>query len=186
MQHAHSAQQMIVVLGMHRSGTSLCANMLQAMGADMAEAPHPGPANARGHWERPWVNDLNDRLFGLYDRHWADPAHVLDMPEHWLGDPRVRDLQRQAVHWLAPRLGGAAPFGVKDPRMSRLMPFWDGVFAAAGAAPRFVLCVRDPAQSARSVAARDGMRPEAAEYRWLIYTAAAVRGVGEAPVCVVP
>ncbi len=42
----------VTVLGMHRSGTSLCANVLQVLGVDMAEGPGASPANQRGHWER--------------------------------------------------------------------------------------------------------------------------------------
>jgi len=40
----------VVVLGMHRSGTSLCAHILSAMGIDMADAIGEHPSNTRGHW----------------------------------------------------------------------------------------------------------------------------------------
>jgi hypothetical protein len=76
------------------------------------------------------------------------------------------------------------PLGFKDPRTARLMPLWREVLAILGAVPRYVFCLRDPAQVARSVAARDRMAREQAEYRWLVYNA--VAGVQAAQVCVVP
>ena len=48
----------ILVLGMHRSGTSLCSHLLSALGVDMSDKipgpgnPAPTPDNPRGHWER--------------------------------------------------------------------------------------------------------------------------------------
>ena len=65
-------RQVVTVLGMHRSGTSLCANLLHAMGVDMAEEPGPSPNNRRGHWERPRINDLNDEVFALFGRAWSN------------------------------------------------------------------------------------------------------------------
>ncbi len=176
----------IVVIGMHRSGTSMCSNMLHMLGADMADGIHAAPANAKGHWERPRLVDMNDAIFGFFRRAWGSPAHVLDMPEHWLADPRVAEVQARASGWLRPRLAGETIFGFKDPRTTLLLPFWQRVFAEIGAEPRYVFCVRDPAQVARSLHARDTMERGQAEYRWLLYNLEAVRGVGAAPVCVVP
>ncbi len=177
---------MMVVLGMHRSGTSLCSNMLAALGADMADAPGATPDNARGHWERPFVCHLNDRIFDLYGRGWFDSAHLLAMPELWLSDPRVIALRRDAAAWLRPRLRGPQLFGLKDPRVTRLLPFWQTVFTEAGATPRYVMCLREPAQVTRSIVARDGLPAAQAEYRWLTYNAAAIGGVDTAAICIVP
>lgn len=176
----------VVVIGMHRSGTSMCSNMLQMLGADMADGIHASPANAKGHWERPRLVDINDAIFGFFRRPWGSPSHVLDMPERWISDPRVAEQRIRAVGWLLPRVKGGRIFGFKDPRTTLLLPFWQLVLAELGATPRYVFCVRDPAQVARSLQARDGMERGQAEYRWLIYNLAAIRAVDAAPVCIVP
>ena len=176
----------ILVIGMHRSGTSMCANILHSMGADMAEAAYAAPGNAKGHWERPKLVDINDAIFGFFSRAWTAPSHVLDMPQYWLDDPRVQELRARASSWLGQQLGSGRPFGFKDPRTTRLLSFWRQVFDDVGAAPRYVLCVRDPAQVARSLAARDGMDRGQAEYRWLSYNVEAIRAVAGLPVCIVP
>jgi hypothetical protein len=180
------APRIVTVLGMHRSGTSLCANMLQMLGVDMAEASGAGPANERGHWERARINDLNDLVFTAFGRRWADASHVLALPEGWLDDARVQQVQAALVGYMAPRIGAGRAFGFKDPRTARLMPLWQQVFSRLEAVPRYVFCVRDPGQVARSLSARDRMTRGQAEYRWLVYNADAVAGVAGAPVCVVP
>ena len=186
MQNVIPQQDLVVVLGMHRSGTSLCANMLHALGVDMAEAPGAGPHNQRGHWERARINDLNDQVLAALSRRWNDDAHVLALPPGWLDDARVQAVRAELVAWLPNLLKRSQPAGFKDPRTARLMPLWQQVFATLNVRPRFVLCVRNPAQVARSLAARDRMAREKAEYRWLVYNADAVLGVAHSPVCVVP
>jgi len=175
----------ITVLGMHRSGTSLCAHMLQALGVDMADEPGASPENAKGHWERAPINDLNERVFAAFNRGWAQTSHALALPDHWLEDDRVWVVREALIAWLRPRVGRAL-FGFKDPRTARLMPLWRQVFEALEVTPRFVFCVRDPAQVARSISARDKPAVAQSEYRWLIYNADAVLGVGRDQVCVVP
>ncbi len=180
------ARPVITVLGMHRSGTSLCANLLHALGADMADHPGPSPDNANGHWERPRINDLNDQVFACFGRGWSDPSHILPLPDHWLCDPRVQAIRRSLVALLEKGLAHAGIYGFKDPRTARLLPLWRQVFAQAGAAPRYVFCVRDPAQVSRSGSARDRMAREQAEYRWLLYNADAIANLGDLEICLVP
>jgi hypothetical protein len=183
---AAAAAQVVTVLGMHRSGTSLCAQVLQALGVDMAEDPGISPHNLSGHWERPRINDLNDRVFARFDRAWHEASHVLALPEAWLQDAQVQAVRHELGTVIRQGLRRSARFGFKDPRTARLLPLWAQVFEDLGAAPRFVFCLRDPAQVARSVRGRDGMAQEQAEYRWLLYNAGAIAGMGGAPFCLVP
>jgi hypothetical protein len=180
----------VCLVGMHRSGTSLCANVLQALGVDMAEGAGASPDNARGHWERACVNDLNDQVFALFARGWASASHALALPLHWREDPRVQNIGQALLDFVAPRVAASCAagvtWGVKDPRIARLLPLWRQVFLGANVAPRFVICVRDPAQVARSLHVRDHFTREHAEYRWLIYNTDAVAGIGPDPVCVIP
>jgi len=77
----------------------------------------------------------------------------LALPEHWRAI-RGAGVQDRLIAFLRPLVGGA--FGFKDPRTARLMMMWRGVFSALGARPRFVFCVREPAQVVRSLLARTG------------------------------
>ena len=174
-----------MVLGMHRSGTSLCANMLQELGVDMAEAQWMSAENARGHWERPRINDLHDEVLALFGRAWNAPTHHLALPDQWWTDPRVAAVSETIAAYVERTMSADRLFGFKDPRTARLLPMWPNLLDRLGADPVYVLCVRDPAQVARSITARDRLAGDQAAYRWLVYNAQAVAGVGRARVCVV-
>src|ERR1700759_4544929 len=72
-----------MVLGMHRSGTSLCAHILSAMGIDMADDIRATEGNARGHWERWEIVDFHDRILALFNRSYLGPFHDFPLPTAW-------------------------------------------------------------------------------------------------------
>jgi len=49
------------------------------------------------------------------------------------------------------------------------MPVWHQIFNELRLTPKVVLCLRNPAQVARSLQARDGLDPANGEYRWLVH-----------------
>ena len=164
----------VLVLGMHRSGTSLCSHLLSALGVDMAdELPGPGktslePDNPRGHWERWEIVEFHDRIFRLFNRDYFGRFHDFALPVAWWAEPRITQIKREIVAFLETRMGDGY-FGFKDPRTVRLMPVWHQIFSELKLAPKIVLCLRNPAQVARSLNARDGLDPEIGEYRWLVH-----------------
>jgi hypothetical protein len=164
----------VLVLGMHRSGTSLCSHLLSALGVDMADKiagpgnPAPTPDNPRGHWERWEIVEFHDRILGLFNREYLGRFHDFALPVAWWADPRVAQIRREIVAFLESRMGEGY-FGFKDPRTVRLMPVWHQIFNELKLAPKLVLCLRNPAQVARSLHARDSLDPANGEYRWLAY-----------------
>ena len=170
---------------MHRSGTSLCANMLHELGVDIADAAGPSANNRRGHWERPRINDLHDAALAIFGRGWNTPTHHLALPEAWWTDARIEPVRRGLVTYLQRSMAHGRAFGFKDPRTSRLLALWPDILDALSLDPTYVFCVRDPAQVARSISARDQLAGDQAAYRWLVYNAQAVQGVGAARVCVI-
>jgi hypothetical protein len=164
----------VLVLGMHRSGTSLCSHILSALGVDMADnVAGPGnasatPDNPRGHWERWEIVEFHNRILGLFNRDYLGSFHDFPLPVAWWADPRVAQIRREIVAFLGQRVGDGY-FGFKDPRTVRLMPLWHQIFNELKLAPKLVLCSRNPAQVARSLYARDGLDPAIGEYRWLVH-----------------
>src|SRR6185369_560629 len=75
-----------IVLGMHRSGTSLCSHVLSALGLDMADRMFPEgltaptPDNAHGHWERWEIVAFHDRVLEHFNRGYFSPFHDLPLP----------------------------------------------------------------------------------------------------------
>jgi hypothetical protein len=173
--NAVQRRPIVLVLGMHRSGTSLCSHLLSALGVDMADKiPGPGatspvPANPRGHWERWEIVEFHDRILSLFNRDYLGRFHDFALPVAWWADPRVVQIRREMVAFLRQRMGDAY-FGFKDPRTVRLMPVWHQIINELKLAPKIVLCLRNPAQVARSLHARDGLDLANGEYRWLVHT----------------
>jgi hypothetical protein len=166
----------VLILGMHRSGTSLCSHILSALGVDMADEMGAGATNAKGHWERCEIVESHDRILHLFNRdYYNDPQawtlgrfYDFALPVAWWADPRVVQIRREIVAFLEKRMGNDY-FGFKDPRTVRLMPVWHQILNELKLAPRVVLCLRNPIQVARSLNARDGLDPEIGEYRWLVH-----------------
>ena len=173
-----------MVLGMHRSGTSLCAHILSAMGIDVADEVAAGPSNAKGHWERREIVEFHDHILRLFNRDYFGPLHDFPLPPAWWADPRVSQIKREIVAFLARRMGDSY-FGFKDPRTVRLMPLWHQIFNDLNLAPKIVLCLRNPAQVARSLRQRDNLDPGIGEHRWLNYVVDFFRYCGGFEVCTV-
>jgi len=142
----------ILVLGMHRSGTSVLTGMLGAMGAALPGDPMPATAdNPSGYWESRGIARLNNRLLESAGTRWNDDAAV---PAGWFNDP-ARDRDRaEARRLLDESFAGAPLMALKDPRLCRLLPFWRRVLTGAGIEQSAVLVLRDPLEVARSLAAR--------------------------------
>src|SRR6516162_9716759 len=110
----------VLVLGMHRSGTSLCSHLLSALGIDMADnIAGPGNAsvtsdNPRGHWERWEIVEFHDRILGLFNRDYLGRFHDFALPVAWWADPRVVQIRHEIVAFLEQRMDEGW-FGFKDP-----------------------------------------------------------------------
>ncbi|MEO8698745.1 MAG: hypothetical protein ABI867_01845 [Kofleriaceae bacterium] len=127
----------IVILGMHRSGTSCLAGMLAAGGIASAGEAVRNWDNARGHHERLDVVRLNEAVLAHSGGHYLSPPAVV----RWT-----------AAHASArDRLLGASigelPVLVKDPRTLLVLAFW----RASRVPYRIVGIVRHPLAVARSL-----------------------------------
>ena len=159
----------VAVLGAHRSGTSLCAHVLSALDIDMADDPTPLPSNPKGHWERWEIVEFHERILNLFNRGYRTPLHDLPMPPQWWADRHVSDIKAEIMAFLARRMVAGVAFGFKDPRTARLLRLWQPIFDELGRRVKIVVCLRNPAQVARSLHERDGLPLDMGEYRWFTY-----------------
>jgi glycosyltransferase involved in cell wall biosynthesis len=148
---------MLLVLGTHRSGTSVITRMLECLGARPSARLHPPlPNNPKGFFEDVDVQRFNEyELLPAVGSRWHHLA-----PVDWsVLDPSLQSrLGARAADILLANFAPDAPLSVlKDPRMCTLLPFWLAVLDRAGFDTRFVCAVRDPLSVARSLEARDGL-----------------------------
>lgn len=172
----------IVVLGMHRSGTSLVTGILHRLGGRMCRendllsgSEHGQPVN---YGESRSIVLFNEALLRAFGGDWAVPP-ILE--SSWWASPQVGELARAAVGVFT-RTHPRAGWLCKDPRFCLTLPFW-----RTWAIPdvRAVLVVRHPAEVAASLARRDGVGAGHAAWLWQRYITSAVGACRDVPALVV-
>lgn len=164
-----------LVLGMHRSGTSAVAGLLDHLGVPTpGELLPPRPDNPKGFFENKAVYEFHDRVLAHFGSAWDDPMPVsLAFVDGPAGEGFVDELMGII---RAELLDGTALFAVKDPRMCRFVPLWLRALERLETAPHAVIPLRHPAEVAGSLKARNGF-PRAKSYLlWLQHTLSAERG----------
>ena len=158
-------QRIVVVLGMHRSGTSVITRGLQTLGVCLGEHLLPeADDNPKGFWEDADVNALNIDLLATLGHDW----HTFAPIRHGeLAAPVVNDFKLRALAILRDRLRLTDCFGLKDPRIARLLGFWQEVFRHLQLNASYVIVCRNPLSVARSLAKRNGFEVEKGYYLWL-------------------
>ncbi len=173
------AREVIVVLGMHRSGTSLCMSVLDALGVRVDNEHALDVHNPRGYFEATEIVRLNEKLLRCAGINWFTflaPALEDAGQENTAPDAlkqRLSSLISQKVN-LDP-----TPWALKDPRFCLLLPLYERVFEECNLSPAYVLCIRDPRSVARSLKKRDHFPEIFSELLWLNHTMGAMRIAGD-------
>ncbi len=156
---AHPCSQ-IVVLGMHRSGTSSIGGLLHLFGAWAGPEASllKGPDNPKGHFEHGELHMACLRRLAAAGGDWRTPPD--EAPAF-----AVDTFRREAADVLD-TLEQRRPWFIKEPRLClvvrELLPLLTH--------PVFVHVVRHPAAVARSLARRDAMSATTALALWERYT----------------
>lgn len=109
----------VVVLGMHRSGTSAVANVLHHLGISMGDRLFEANQwNVHGYYEDIDFFDVNVELFHAAGGHWGNPpsAEAIQETGRWF----VPQME-QIVRW---KVRARSTWGWKDPRTAITMPVW--------------------------------------------------------------
>ncbi|HEY5025168.1 MAG TPA: hypothetical protein VII76_09340 [Acidimicrobiales bacterium] len=140
----------VLVLGMHRSGTSAATRLVNVLGpATCAPAEMVrGPWNPSGHFESRTLMHLNNALLTQMGRTWWYPPPAGDAYDAVAA--RITTTHGQARRAFR-RVHRSVPWVWKDPRTSVLLPFWRGVLGHRIAA---VVVVRNPLEVAVSMQRR--------------------------------
>jgi hypothetical protein len=155
----------VLVLGMHRSGTSSVSGTLVRLGG--AAPTHLMGAHAdneKGFWESEVVTALNEEILAAGASNWRD-WRKFDCGR--IDAPTATTLRARAKEALLSEFGGARLPIVKDPRLCRLMQFWSAVFEDVGWSLRAVLPIRSPLEVALSLKRRDGIALSSGCLIWL-------------------
>ena len=159
------SSDVVIVLGMHRSGTSAVAGTLVKLGGGPPKhLMVANPGNARGYFESVAFMHFHDELLASAGSRWHDWR--LFNPG-WYRSPVAAEYRRRAKELFEAEFRGAALPVIKDPRICRFAPFWLGVLREMQKTPRIVIPIRSPLEVAQSLEKQQGVPLKEGLLLWL-------------------
>ena len=130
-------QPVLILSGMHRSGTSLLASLCHSAGLYLGERlMWPAESNPLGHFEDLDFFEFHQRALaanGMCQNGFVAAADAVHVPE---------PLQTVARDLITARSKLSQPWGWKDPRTVLFLDFWASLLPHA----RWLFVIRDPSQ----------------------------------------
>ena len=170
----------LIVLGAHRSGTSMVTRLVSLMSASLGPSEYILNAddwNPTGYWERADVSGINESLLRAAGSSW-DRAADFDVRNVPAGELR---LFRDRAAAIVANLNAVRPWVMKDPRLCILLPLWRPLLNH----PIGICIYRNPLDVAASLHARDKIPLSQGLDLWETYTRSALAVANDLPLVVV-
>jgi hypothetical protein len=168
----------VLVVGMHRSGTSALTGALEAAGLFLGPPSAVAPTerdNSEGYFELYPIAQLNEEILIHLGGAWDRPPVFR---AGWSAEPEIEVFVQRASDMVTSLFEGRK-FVVKDPRMTLLLPLWRRALLDHCCA---ILIIRDPVAVAWSLALRNGMSTLTSLALWSKYYRSAIEGLSGLPV----
>lgn len=169
---------LVVVLGMHRSGTSALTRALTVLGVELGETLLPAnpEINAKGFWEDTEIVAFNDRLLAALGLNWSS---CVPIERSCLSESEWKQWTLEAIGLLRERLALYPLFGFKDPRTTKLAFFWREVMDQLNIKVSYLLALRHPMSVARSLQKRDAFALTQGYMLWYDYQLSGLEAMQE-------
>jgi hypothetical protein len=160
--------QCIIILGMHRSGTSALSGVLNLLGIYPGSKLMPAveEVNPKGFWEHTEIVSLHEKLLSTLNSSWDDE---LPLPKDWWKSEQTTPIRNSIIEILHRDFDNQSIWLLKDPRMCRLMPLWFGILQEIACQPLFIVTLRTPLEVAHSLRKRDNIEEATSNLIWLSY-----------------
>ncbi|RMG21834.1 MAG: hypothetical protein D6732_26635 [Methanobacteriota archaeon] len=154
---------------MHRSGTSALSGVLHRLGVNFGDKLLPAikGVNEKGFYEHAGAVEINEKMLHSLGSSWLD---VRPFPDNWQNLQEIHNLKDKIRVTIENEFRSSVLWGVKDPRLCRLLPIWLDVLESLEIDPVFIIAIRCPDEVVASLCLRDGMDREYAYCLWLRYT----------------
>ena len=186
-----TCNEVVLCIGMHRSGTSLTASLLESLGLCLpGELIAADSANLSGYFENRSIVDAQEQLLQDLGYWWPTDHASFGMPVSVVSWKVYRDY----VDWLTDHLSKLfdsdhSQIVVKDPRTSLLLPAWREAAGRLNLTLRVIICVRNPRDVCWSLVCRDGnsvgMSWSRAQRLWMGHYKSLLSCLGDVPALVV-
>ncbi len=157
-------QKCIVVLGMHRSGTTALMGTLLFYGVYLGTRLLGTPSNPLELCEHSDIVNLNSRILSELSSSWDD---VFTLNEDWHKQDNIKEHKEKIIAVIKDEFHKSKLWGIKDPRMCILLPMWLDIFKELSITPYFILSVRNPLEIAKSLEERDKFSQEQSLLLWM-------------------
>ena len=143
--------KLVLVLGMHRSGTSTLTGVLHRMGLPIGDnLMKPSKDNPKGYYENMDFYKVNEQILENCNSKWYDVDNVFN------DDILLTDLNRDVLRDVILKYEGYDTFGVKDPRVCVLLPLYEQVCKELDIDIVYISNRRDDSSIIKSISKRDG------------------------------
>jgi hypothetical protein len=161
----------VIILGAHRSGTSVTAGLIRMMGFaagqdEDLELLSPTRENPKGYWERKDVVRLNDDILHATRSDWSS---VIGLDADAIDDRQREEIGKE-IGTMVDQLDRNERWFIKDPRLSLTLPYWLEHLSQ----PVIVHAYRSPVEVALSLRERDQFPISFGMALWEYYVANAL------------
>lgn len=156
----------IIILGMHRSGTSTLTRVCNLLGTELSGpllAAKEG-VNSKGFWELAEVVTFHNKLLRALGSKWDDTRFL---PEDWWKQRAIEPYKKKLKNIVSKHFGQDSLWGIKDPRLCKLLPLWLEILKEQNIEPLIIMPVRNPYEVSKSLEKRDNFLIEKSLLLWL-------------------
>lgn len=174
-------QKIILIIGMHRSGTSALTRLINLMGFELNEQTLMPPVkdnNETGFWEHAKIANLNEKILNHFNQSWFS---INKIPEIWKEDQQLQQFRDEARQILENDFSQFSHWALKDPRLCKVLPFWASLLKEMHCDVYAVCSLRNPIEVALSLKKRDKLSELRGYLLWMEYNLAAEKNTREFP-----
>ena len=147
-------KKIVIVLGMHRSGTSVFTGILNKMGLPLGEnLMKPTKDNPKGYFENMDFYHFNEMILRECNSSWYNVSNLTE-------EKILKGEYKNILKSILKKYSNHTIFGVKDPRICVLLPLYEKVCEELGIEIEYVLITRDKESIINSINKRDGYSKE--------------------------
>lgn len=158
---------LLIVLGMHRSGTSALTGVLNLLGFSAGKRMiASNKFNERGYFENARLNQILDDLLKSLNHGWFD-ERVLSAG--WLESKQSAAAVEDIRGLFVKEFNFNRPCVIKDPRVCRLLPLLQSILTSMDVVPGYIFSLRSPLAVIRSLVRRDSMAVQRAALLYVAY-----------------
>jgi hypothetical protein len=151
----HPRRTLLLVLGMHRSGTSAYTNTFALLGAALPRSLMSGSiSNEKGHFESSRLFLEHDIMLAEIGSQWYDWNAL---SKDFFKSTLARTFAARFAEIVREEYQDAELIVVKDPRICRFVPIWREVATLLDATIKVVTPFRNPMEVASSLKKRDNL-----------------------------